>query len=474
MKTPFSDVLRVDDRFGPEAGFILEQRSNLILKRLIWIYFWLVIFEGAIRKWFLPGLSGPLLIVRDPLVLLIYGYALWSGRFPVNGFVFVGTMLGLTTLVVGLIQVVFFGMGKINICLFGWRCHFLHFPLILVMGHVLTKEDLKSFGRAFLLVSIPMSILMVFQFYSPEGSLLNQGTESGTSQISAAMGKVRPPGTFAAITGIIYFLPLVAAFIFANELQKGLFSHGLGYASLGAVLVGLGISSSRSTLANILFVVMMMPLCWFFQPSTLGKSLRLLIGGTVVGTAFIFSPLGKSGLEVFTARIVNALEFEGGITGFMGRFLNDFLEPIMAIPDMPFWGNGLGMGTAVAAVILTGERDFLLAEAEYGRILLESGPLLGGAFLLFRISIAIWLGKLSLNALRQGQVLPVFLFAACALNIIFGQWAQTTILGLGVFGAGLCLAACRIPSVATGLNDSTSTTPATGSQFTPKGNLIRG
>ena len=39
------------------------------IKTLIWIYFWLLIFEGALRKWFLPSLSSPLLLVRDPVAL---------------------------------------------------------------------------------------------------------------------------------------------------------------------------------------------------------------------------------------------------------------------------------------------------------------------------------------------------------------------------------------------------------------------
>ena len=37
---------------------------------LLWTYFWLLIFEGALRKWVLPGLSNPLLIVRDPVAIL--------------------------------------------------------------------------------------------------------------------------------------------------------------------------------------------------------------------------------------------------------------------------------------------------------------------------------------------------------------------------------------------------------------------
>lgn len=40
------------------------------LRKLLWLYFWLLIFEGALRKWILPGLSSPLLLVRDPVALL--------------------------------------------------------------------------------------------------------------------------------------------------------------------------------------------------------------------------------------------------------------------------------------------------------------------------------------------------------------------------------------------------------------------
>ena len=32
-----------------------------LIKKLIWLYFLLLLFEGALRKWFLPGLSQGLL-----------------------------------------------------------------------------------------------------------------------------------------------------------------------------------------------------------------------------------------------------------------------------------------------------------------------------------------------------------------------------------------------------------------------------
>jgi hypothetical protein len=36
------------------------------IQLLLCSYFWLLIFEGALRKWVVPGLSDPLLLARDP------------------------------------------------------------------------------------------------------------------------------------------------------------------------------------------------------------------------------------------------------------------------------------------------------------------------------------------------------------------------------------------------------------------------
>ena len=54
------------------------------IKKLIWVYFLLLLFEGALRKWFLPGLSQGLLIIRDPIVIWIYYLCYAQGVFPLN------------------------------------------------------------------------------------------------------------------------------------------------------------------------------------------------------------------------------------------------------------------------------------------------------------------------------------------------------------------------------------------------------
>jgi hypothetical protein len=44
----------------------------------LWLYLVLVLLEGPLRKWLLPGLSTPLLLVRDPVALLavVWGWGL--------------------------------------------------------------------------------------------------------------------------------------------------------------------------------------------------------------------------------------------------------------------------------------------------------------------------------------------------------------------------------------------------------------
>ena len=66
-------------------------RSEIIdvpsIRWLIWIYAILLMFEGVLRKWLLPGLSDPLLLVREPFLAAIYLIAFGRKAFPLNGYV---------------------------------------------------------------------------------------------------------------------------------------------------------------------------------------------------------------------------------------------------------------------------------------------------------------------------------------------------------------------------------------------------
>ena len=64
-----------------------EVTAKRYIRYLIWTYFWLLLLEGALRKWVLPDLSNPLLLVRDPVVLAIYALSLQARVFPKNAWV---------------------------------------------------------------------------------------------------------------------------------------------------------------------------------------------------------------------------------------------------------------------------------------------------------------------------------------------------------------------------------------------------
>jgi hypothetical protein len=103
----------------------------------------------------------------------------------------------------------------------------------------------------------------------------------------------------------------------------------------------------------------------------------------------------------------------------------------------------LGLGTNVGARALVGKVTFLLAENEWSRVLLESGPILGLAFLLWRTALVGYLGWLSLRALGRAEILPLLLFSAGFVVLLNGQLGQPTSLGFAVVLNGLCLAATR-------------------------------
>src|SRR5258708_39486843 len=54
-------------KWSNEVDYLSGQSvETLWLTRFIFLYFWLLIFEGSLRKWVLPGLAAPLLVIRDP------------------------------------------------------------------------------------------------------------------------------------------------------------------------------------------------------------------------------------------------------------------------------------------------------------------------------------------------------------------------------------------------------------------------
>ncbi len=408
------------------------------LKCLVWIYLGLLLSEGAIRKWLLPQLSDPLLIVRDPIAVLIYVQAFRLGKFPANPWLIALGALAFGGLVAGLLA------ETVNplVMAFGFRTNFLHLPLIFVLPQVFNPADVKMAGRVFLVMALPMALLMALQFQASSTHWLNAGVGGG-AQITSALGKIRPAGTFSFISGPIYFFAGVSAFAIAALWEKGRGMLPFAALGIGATILAGSVSGSRSLLGGVALVVAAVFAGLLLYPRAAMAAVRLIIMIALLFSVVSGTQIFREGQTVLESRITIAGKGEGGFRGFVGRFIGGFTEPLEKAAETPVFGRGLGLGTNAGAGLVGARGRFLLAEGEWSRVMLESGPIVGSAFLLFRVFLAAYLGTIAVNCARQGHLLPLLLFGAGGLGLINGQWGQPTTQGFSILLCSMCLAAAQ-------------------------------
>jgi len=419
-------------------------RSKIQL--LLWSYFWLLIFEGALRKWVFPSLANPLLVIRDPIAILatIIGlpyllrsrWTLWVLAFWLIGFLSVFTALA-------------FGHGDILTALFGARIFWFQLPLIFLFAVVFDHDDTMRFLKVSAILAIPMTILAGLQFSLPQDHFVNfaPGGEGGVG-FSGALGKFRPPGTFSFISGLTEFYALASAgvialfFIGKRPLPKWI------YISLLSIVAVLPISISRT----LLYKYLTNGIAGFIAFLPTKRGLKLTIPFAVI---LILSIIGASLLETvqdaqeaFLARWAEANSQEGGSKGFTeafkSRMQSNTIDELQKILDQPLLGQGIGLGSNVGAMRVRGARDFLVSESAWGMLIGELGPLLGGLAVGIRVGLAIIMLQLSANELKKGNSLPMLLSGVGIVGVILGNTAQPTSLGFVVVCAGLMLSACNL------------------------------
>jgi hypothetical protein len=416
----------------------------LWLKRGVWAYLLLLIFEGALRKWVLPGLATPLLIVRDPVALWLLVVAWRRGFLPSNFYLTSIVTIG----IIGIFTATLLGHGNLFVALFGARILLLHIPLIFVIGRVFTREDVVSMGKALLLIAIPMTVLTAMQFYSPQSAWVNLGVGGDVqgAGFSGANGFFRPPGTFSFTSGNTTFFSLVAPFIFYFWLDRKAINTIILVAATVALLFAIPLSISRSLFFQVGLSLIFLVIASLRKPENLVKLVLALAVGVIA--IVVLSQVGSFGTatEAFTARFENANESEGGVKGvLLDRFLGGLITSLTGTANLPFFGYGLGMGTNVGSMLLSGSVGFLIAEGEWARAIGELGPLLGIALIFLRLGLTAKVALACYQKLSQGDLLPWMLLSFGLITLAQGGWAQPSSLGFFIITGGLLVASVRTP-----------------------------
>jgi len=429
---------------------------NRGIRRGIWWYFILLIFEGALRKWFLPGLSTPLLVIRDPIALYVV-LAAWNRGLILNNIYLFGMVsIG----IVGTFTALAVGHGNLPVAIYGARMFLIHFPLVFVMGRVFTREDVVKMGRITLWISLPMAVLIGLQFYSPQSAWVNRGLgdDAAGAGFAGALGYFRPPGTFSFTTGNTLFFSFVASYLVYFLFNPKSINRLLLIGASIAVLASIPLSISRSLTFQVILSLGFAVVVILRKPKNLGKA---LIGVGIIAIllfALSSSKLFQTATGVLTARFANAETAEGGLQGTFGdRYLGGMISTLSDASNQPFFGYGLGMGTKVGAQLLSGNRrGWLIAEAEWGRLIGELGPLMGIAAILLRLGLSVKIAISSYFKMAKGDMLPWMLLSFGFVLVAQGSWAQPTTLGFATLIGGLMLAS---------LNDKNKISPAVKKRF---------
>jgi hypothetical protein len=428
-----------------------------LLKKLFWVYFLLLIFEGALRKWIVPGLSAPLLVVRDPVGLLILLEAFRTNKWPskwsgVAGFLAVGILL------LCAVQMIVVDNPLIA-ALYGLRSYLLPFPVAFVMGENLTAEDLRKFGLCTLWILLPMTLLEVAQYMAPPGSILNTGAYEGGGQIYYVEGHTRASGTFSFVAGPTNYVPMAAAFILYGLMNERFAKKWLLWAATGAAILSIPMIGARTVIFELTGVIGCMGIAAFLGVSDLTKVFKIAAPVVALFCLVSLLPVFTKASVSLTARYTEANRMEGGSAG--RAMQNRAVFPVLnQLETTDYTRNpvGIGMGQGAAAItkLMTGRVFFATGEGELGRVLTEFGPVSGVGFMLFRLFLAFALLAQALGEARKQEPLALLLAPMTLISVLFSVCEQPTEQGFMVVGMAFTLAALKLAKRQTVLASSRS------------------
>jgi len=411
-------------------------RTQTTYKKVLWAYILLLFLEASLRKWFLPFLSTPLLLVRDPfaIFLVLYGFRYKIIPFSRNLF-----LVYLFT-VVSFILTMVAGHKNLFVALFGFRIMIFHFPMIFIIGNMFKKEDVLVFCKFILYLSIPAFMLVFFQFKSPQTAWVNRavGGVNGVG-FTGFKGYFRPSGLFSFTSGNVQFWSCVGAILLYSFVNENLIDKRIRIICTGVFLMAIPMAISRTLVVQTLISLGFFGAILLRNRILTYKVFKVVVTTLVVSLVLINLNFVGTSIDVISGRFDDASRIEGGNTGYIiiNRFLGSMLNSVL---NSNLIGQGLGLGTNVGSKLSTGTVQYLIAEGEWGRVIGERGILLALPILLIRLQVVVKSFYLAKKKLSKSVVLPWLLFSVSSLLLILGQWGQPASLGFAVITGGLLLA----------------------------------
>lgn len=352
----------------------------------------IVVVEGAIRKWVLPGASQFIYFFKDFLVLAAYlKFFSRSGLPPVtepSERRFRGLMT-MSMIFIGL-EIMNWNLGSPLLGVFGARNYLLYIPLVYLIRDLFrSRAELVTFVQRYLLLVIPVALLAVKQHISPPDSFWNiyaRNEDIGTAMIGQA---VRVTGTFSYIAGFSSFLQTAAALtIPLLILELPPIWKWMMRTVFVSIIASILLTGSRGPI-----LVMGAFLISYFLLNRNFRYYRLYRKLLIPVSAFAIIGLGWMGpqISLFVGR-------GAGGSDLLPRMLDALTQPVRSITDVGVAGYGVGSAYQAADVIREtfglplGNPIPVFLESEPQRVMYEIGPFGFALWYLLRLSLiaALW------------------------------------------------------------------------------------
>ncbi|NEO88596.1 MAG: hypothetical protein F6J87_30850 [Spirulina sp. SIO3F2] len=368
-------------------------------RRAVKTVFFILVIDGALRKWFLPQFSEPIYFLKDFVLLGAYiRYFLYpkaDDYFPIrNNFI---TILIITASGWCFFQAFNPYLGSPLVGVLGIKSYLFYIPLIWMVPRLFrTEEELYIFLRNHLFLLVPVGILGIVQFFSPIHSPINQYIPGRNEPIAtfgfAGSVNVRITGTFSYLNSYQGYLsacfgllmPLVS---FPKSLRWQLIVYlEVFLISLNSFMTG----SRTPVIVAVLFCIGYFGIRLIRRPELiLAWAVRVLPFGIIAASAMLIA--FRQVIEAFWLRVSSNEDLGGRIaSGFIGPF--DLME------HTGFDGFGVG-ATHAGSISLRSALGVPLPfplpveiEPEMGRVALELGPI--GFVLWYGMRVAIIVGLL--------------------------------------------------------------------------------
>ena len=412
---------------------VTQSRGGSVIARTtrLWllVFLFLLIYDGSLRKWILPGAEQLVFIAKDVLLLGLLIYALSQRHDKINASIQPESK-ALFTLYAWwvLLEVANINLPNILVGIWGLKAHLLYASLIILIPLTFSNLDdlLRRLARAYPWIVVPVCTLAFAQLTAGTDSVINRQVTGGAEMIAhfGVAGLVRVTGTFSYISGMTAFVQLVAV------LGIGLF---LGGARSKSFLLGLGFSiaalpatGSRSVIAVVVVsAVMMLFAAWGSRLTSASVALR------VIASIVVFGAISLQAQDAAWVALQERSQSAGETKGDSERVFTAFTNAFDKFDAAGILGFGSGATNNGAVGLVSNVRPFswlpsdVEFEEESGRIVLELG--IFGWFIsqAMRVAFFLW----ALNLVRKGRMRTVRLAAVIALpTMALGMYQ-----GSGVF-----------------------------------------